>query len=192
MWPTLGAFQPSPPRLGAPPLRAPALPGGWAPPGPAPVFAPRPSLLDWRGGTCFPPGRYLYRPGCAASTEPGAFGPCDCLCLSPVASHQAERGMVRCRYPHRPGGPPPTPTHALGSSSPSRPSGSLNRFAVSACAIRVPPIFWDVLHEHHDPPLHLLDSALCSPARSKLETDLAGLGLRRCADPFVAVDSTGT
>ena len=92
-----------------------------------------------------PLGRRLLSPcackslpsGCAASTQPGAFVPCVCLCLSPIASHQVERGMLSCRYLYRPGGPSPTPTHALGSWP------SNDRFAVSASrtAIRVPPIF---------------------------------------------------
>ena len=43
--------------------------------------------------------------GCAASTQPGAFVPCVCLCLSPIASHQVERGMLSGRCLYRPGGP---------------------------------------------------------------------------------------
>ena len=52
--------------------------------------------------------------------------PCLCLCLSPIASHKVERGVVRC-FTVGPctRQPPPTPTHALGS----RPSH--NRFAQS-------------------------------------------------------------
>ena len=133
------------------------------------VHGSRPSFV-WIAHPRRPSGRRLPSPcartslpsGCAASTQPGAFVPCVCLCLSPIASHQVERGMLSGRYLYRPGGPPPTPTHALGS----RPSH--DRFAVSASrsASRNPstPDFSDVLHEH--PPLHLLDSALCSPARS--------------------------
>ena len=140
-----------------------------------------------------PSGRRLPSPcartslpsGCAASTQPGASVPCVCLCLSPIASHQVERGMLSGRYLYRPGGPPPTPTHALGS----RPSH--DRFAVSASrsASRNPstPDFSDVLHEH--PPLHLLDSSLCSPARPPLWAPCpiwASPDGKGCAVPCVA------
>ena len=67
---------------------------------------------------------------------------------------QVERGMVSGRYVYRPGGPPPNPTHALGSLP------SLDRIAVSDLCN---PDFSD---EHEHTPLHLLDSARCSPARS--------------------------
>ena len=82
------------------------------------------------------------------------------LRLSLPLAYRISPGMLSSRYLYRPGGPPPTPTHALGS----RPSH--DRFAVSASRNPSTPDFSDVLHEH--PPLHLLDSALsgCSPARS--------------------------
>ena len=47
--------------------------------------------------------------------------------------------MLSGRYLYRPGGPPPTPTHALGSR-PSR-----DRFAVSASRNPSTPDFSDVL-----------------------------------------------
>ena len=72
--------------------------------------------------------------------------------------------MFSGRYLYRPGGPPPDPTHALGSrpSDGGRPPMTASLSALRV--IRVPPIFSDVLHEH--PPLNVSDSAVCSPARS--------------------------
>ena len=91
--------------------------------------------------------------------------------------------MLSCRYLYWPCGPPPTPTHALGSQP------SLDRIAVSAShsTSRNPSTadFSDVVHEH--PFLRPLHSALCSPAR---QTELAR---PRFADPgrLVVADPAG-
>ena len=74
-------------------------------------------------------------------------------------------------------------------SGPRRPGSrpSHGRFAVSASRNPSTPDFSDVLHQH--PYLHLLDYALCSPARSLPAKPTQ----RPCADParFVTADSPG-
>ena len=141
---------------------------------PAPPLGPAPPVRAHAAVTPALPS------GCAASTQPDAFVPCVCLCLSPIASHQVARGVLSSsgRYLYRPGGPPPNPTHALHSRL------SHDRFAVSASRNPSTPDFLDVLHEQ--PPLHLLDSALCSQARSlppALPNRLSIARPRHCADP---------